>query len=291
MDDDADEPPPTVLLMINGWQATLMFGLVTLVLGVIVTAHPDDSLNVVAVLIGIAAIVSGIFHLIRTFDRAAQHRIWLGASGLAFVAIGLLLIRHLHLTVPLIALLVGLAWIIQGTAGLMSAFSGPREGAAWWGVFGSSASSPGSWSSRPPSRPSPCSRSWSGSGCSSSACLRSSARSSCSTAPRPPPRQTARRPPPLPPGPPPRPPNPTRHPHLPPSPPPPTPPVPAAANPTRPRRRQPHPSPPPPTPPVPAAANPTRPRRRQPQAPLSHLSSTPPTPHVTALPVGYAIDP
>jgi uncharacterized membrane protein HdeD (DUF308 family) len=136
MDDDAGEPPPTVLLMINGWQATLMFGLVTLVLGVIVTAHPDDSLNVVAVLIGIAAIVSGIFHLIRTFDRAAQHRIWLGASGLAFVAIGLLLIRHLHLTVALIALLVGLAWIIQGTAGLMSAFSGPREGAAWWGVFG-----------------------------------------------------------------------------------------------------------------------------------------------------------
>jgi uncharacterized membrane protein HdeD (DUF308 family) len=136
MDDDADEPPPTVLLMINGWQATLMFGLVTLVIGVIVTAHPDDSLNVVAVLIGIAAILSGIFHLIRTFDRADQHRIWLGISGLTCIAIGLLLIRHLHVTVALIALLVGLAWIVQGTAGLMSAFSGPREGAAWWAVFG-----------------------------------------------------------------------------------------------------------------------------------------------------------
>jgi uncharacterized membrane protein HdeD (DUF308 family) len=133
--DDADEPPPTVLLMINGWQATLMFGLVTLVLGVIVTAHPDDSMNVVAVLIGIAAIVSGIFHLIRTFDQA-PHRIWLAASGLSFVAIGLLLIRHLHLSLAVIGLLVGLAWIVQGTAGLMSAFSRPREGAAWWGVFG-----------------------------------------------------------------------------------------------------------------------------------------------------------
>jgi uncharacterized membrane protein HdeD (DUF308 family) len=137
MDDDhSGQPPPTVLLMLTDWQATLMLGLVTVVFGVIVTAHPNGSLRVLAILVGIAAIVSGIFHLIRTFDQAAQHRLWLGISGLAFIAIGLLLIRHLHLTLALIALLVGLSWIVQGIAGLMSAFSGPREGAAWWGVFG-----------------------------------------------------------------------------------------------------------------------------------------------------------
>ena len=33
-DDEADQPPPTVLLMINSWQATLMLGLVTIVFGV-----------------------------------------------------------------------------------------------------------------------------------------------------------------------------------------------------------------------------------------------------------------
>jgi uncharacterized membrane protein HdeD (DUF308 family) len=135
-DNSAGRPPPTVLLMINGWQATLMLGLVTLVFGVIVTAHPDDSANVLAVLVGIAAIFSGIFHLIRTFDRAAPNRIWLGITGVVFIAIGLLLIRHLHLSLALIGLLVGLGWIVQGTAGLMSVISGPREGAAWWGVFG-----------------------------------------------------------------------------------------------------------------------------------------------------------
>ena len=71
-DDEADQPPPTVLLMINSWQATLMLGLVTIVFGVIVTAHPNGSLRVLAILIGIAAIVSGIFHLIRAADRAAH---------------------------------------------------------------------------------------------------------------------------------------------------------------------------------------------------------------------------
>jgi len=139
MDDDDDragQPPPTVLLMINCWQATLILGLVTLVLGVIVTAHPDDSVNVLAVLIGIAAIISGIFHLTRAFDRKAQHRAWLGAAGLAFILLGVVLLRHLHLSLALMGLLVGLAWIVQGIAGLMSAVTGPREGALWWGVFG-----------------------------------------------------------------------------------------------------------------------------------------------------------
>ena len=47
MDDvETDQPPPTVLLMIGSWQATLMLGLVTIVFGVIVTAHPNGSLRV-----------------------------------------------------------------------------------------------------------------------------------------------------------------------------------------------------------------------------------------------------
>jgi uncharacterized membrane protein HdeD (DUF308 family) len=135
-DDEADQPPPTVLLMINSWQATLILGLVTIVFGVIVTSHPNGSLRVLAVLVGIAAIVSGIFHLIRAAERRTQHRLWLGIAGLLFVAIGVVLIRHLHLTLALVGLLVGLSWIVQGTAGVMSAFCGPREGAVWWAVFG-----------------------------------------------------------------------------------------------------------------------------------------------------------
>jgi uncharacterized membrane protein HdeD (DUF308 family) len=136
-DDEADQPPPTVLLMINSWQATLILGLVTIVLGVIVTAHPNGSLRVLAVLIGIAAIISGLFQLIRSADRAARHRLWLGICGLVFIALGVVLIRHLNLTLALIGLLVGVSWIVQGIAGLMSAFCGPQEGAAWWAVFGS----------------------------------------------------------------------------------------------------------------------------------------------------------
>jgi uncharacterized membrane protein HdeD (DUF308 family) len=101
-----------------------------------VSFRPSGSLNVIAVLIGILMIISGIFNLIRVFDRAEQHRVWLGIAGLLFVVIGVVLIRHLHLTVALIGLIVGLTWIIQGLAALFGGVGSSREGRGWWIAFG-----------------------------------------------------------------------------------------------------------------------------------------------------------
>jgi uncharacterized membrane protein HdeD (DUF308 family) len=129
---------PEAIVAASGWQATLFIGAVTLVLGIIVTTHPSHSLNVIAVLLGVLAIVSGIFHLVRAFDRAERRRTWQGISGLLFVVIGVLLIRHLNLTVAAIGLLVGISWIVQGIAALVGGFAGGGGGAArlWWAVFG-----------------------------------------------------------------------------------------------------------------------------------------------------------
>jgi uncharacterized membrane protein HdeD (DUF308 family) len=136
-DDDLDASQGAAVLAIaSTWKATLFMGVVTLILGIIVTIHPGGSLNVVAVLLGVLAIISGIFQLVRIFDRAEQHRVWLGVSGFVFIVVGVVLIRHLHLTVALIGLLVGITWIVQGIAALIGAFTGAREGAVWWGVFG-----------------------------------------------------------------------------------------------------------------------------------------------------------
>jgi uncharacterized membrane protein HdeD (DUF308 family) len=134
--DLADDEVPAALVMASAWQATLFMGIVTLILGIIVTLHPGGSLNVVAVLVGILAIISGIFQLVRVFDRTEQHRVWLGISGFVFVVVGVVLIRHLDLTVAAIGLLVGITWIVQGIAAIIAAFGGAREGAVWWGIFG-----------------------------------------------------------------------------------------------------------------------------------------------------------
>ncbi len=115
----------------------MLLGALTLILGIIVTAHPTGSLNVLAVLLGILLILSGLFHLIRVFDPREPHRIWLGIAGLLFIVIGVVLIRHLHLTRSLIGLIIGITWIVQGLAALIGGIGGgSREGRAWWIVFG-----------------------------------------------------------------------------------------------------------------------------------------------------------
>ena len=135
-DDYGGEPAPPAMLT-GSWQATMFLGVVTLILGVIVSFHPTGSLNVVAVLLGILMILSGIFHLIRVFDPRERHRVWLGIAGLLFIVIGVVLIRHLHLTRALIGLVIGITWIVQGLTALIGGISGGvREGRAWWITFG-----------------------------------------------------------------------------------------------------------------------------------------------------------
>ncbi|HVX23655.1 MAG TPA: DUF308 domain-containing protein [Acidimicrobiales bacterium] len=118
------------------WQVSLFAGLVTLVIGIVITLHPGGSLNVVAVLAGILLLVAGLFHLIHALDHEAPSRAWSAVIGLAFVVLGIVLLRHLHLTLALIALLIGIVWIIQGVASLLAATDASRPGRAWSAVFG-----------------------------------------------------------------------------------------------------------------------------------------------------------
>ena len=135
--DDYDSAAAQTQLVTSAWQAGLFLGVVTLILGLIVALHPSGSLNVIAVLLGILMILSGLFNLIRVFDRREAHRVWLGVVGLLFIVIGVILIRHLHLTRAIIGLVIGITWIVQGLAALIGGISGGvREGRAWWIFFG-----------------------------------------------------------------------------------------------------------------------------------------------------------
>jgi uncharacterized membrane protein HdeD (DUF308 family) len=120
-----------------GWQAMVFVGVVTVILGLIVALHPSGSLNVIAVLLGVLLVISGIFDLVRAFDSSEPHRVWLGIAGLLLVVIGVVLIRHLNLTVALVGLVIGITWIVQGLAALVAGFSGgPGERRGWWIFFG-----------------------------------------------------------------------------------------------------------------------------------------------------------
>jgi len=134
---EAGTERPAALGVIGSWQATVIVGVATLILGLIVSFHPSGSLNVIAVLFGLLMILAGLFHLIRMFSSAESHRVWLGISGLLLIVLGVVLIRHLHLTVAIIGLIIGISWIVQGLSALAGGVAaGDVEGRGWWIFFG-----------------------------------------------------------------------------------------------------------------------------------------------------------
>jgi uncharacterized membrane protein HdeD (DUF308 family) len=126
------------LLGLVSWRATFILGLITLILGVILAFRPAQSLAVIAVLVGVVMIVGGIYHIVRALDGHEHERVWRGIAGVLFILTGLILLRHLHLSVALIGLIIGLTWIVQGLSSIVEALSGTRgrEGRGWPVFFG-----------------------------------------------------------------------------------------------------------------------------------------------------------
>ena len=135
--DPYDAPMRGLLGPFHGPTSFLM-GLATFILGVIVAVHPSVSLNVIAVLLGVLLIFSGVFQIVEAFDAAENSRVWRGISGVLLIVAGIVLIRHLHLSIALIGLIVGLTWVVQGLAALVGGVSGSRAGlgTGWLVVFG-----------------------------------------------------------------------------------------------------------------------------------------------------------
>jgi len=118
------------------WRAAFIVGLATAILGIIVAALPGISLAVVAVLLGILVIFSGIYNVVEAFRGAEQGRVWRGIAGVVFIVAGLVLIRHLHLSIALIGLVIGLTWVVQGLAALIAGISGaPTPMGRGWAIF------------------------------------------------------------------------------------------------------------------------------------------------------------
>jgi uncharacterized membrane protein HdeD (DUF308 family) len=120
------------------WRAAFAVGLLTFALGIIVAVLPGVTLGVIAVLLGVLVIFSGVYNVVEAFRGEEQGRVWRGIAGVVFIVAGLVLIRHLHLSIALIGLVVGLTWVVQGLAALIAGLSGTatRMSAGWSVFFG-----------------------------------------------------------------------------------------------------------------------------------------------------------
>jgi uncharacterized membrane protein HdeD (DUF308 family) len=133
----ATRQPDGTLRWLLGWQASFLLGLITVIVGLIVSFRPAQSLAAVVVLLGVLMIVSGIFHMVRALDGAERERVWRAIASVALIVTGIVLIRHLHLSLALAGLIIGSTWVVQGVSALLAGVAGRRRTeAGWWVVFG-----------------------------------------------------------------------------------------------------------------------------------------------------------
>ncbi|MGW4245635.1 HdeD family acid-resistance protein [Nocardia sp. NPDC004722] len=120
-------PTPWRQVSQNTWQAILLTGILTAVLGVLVLAWPGPTLVVAGILFGIYLLISGVTQLMTAFGAhiAAGMRLLAFVSGFISIMLGFFAFRSALESVLLLALWIGIGWLFRGIMQLIAALSEP----------------------------------------------------------------------------------------------------------------------------------------------------------------------
>ncbi|ANP56072.1 uncharacterized membrane protein HdeD (DUF308 family) [Streptomyces griseochromogenes] len=134
------EPPfegPLHALSRAAWQVVLGTGVASLILGVLVLVWPGPSLAVAGVLFGVYLVVSGVFQLIAAFGthKTTSLRVLAFISGALSILLGLFCFRGPMQSILLLALWIGIGWLIRGITQTLAAASDGRMPARGWQIF------------------------------------------------------------------------------------------------------------------------------------------------------------
>lgn len=125
-DASVQDPFDTVAAVGRHWGWLFFFGIVTVVLGILISVRPKDTVYAFAILFGIWALIAGLFKIVAAIavrDVSGSDRVVGILFGLLAVLIGLLVLHHQFETVAVVGFLVGLFWVMAGITELVGAFS------------------------------------------------------------------------------------------------------------------------------------------------------------------------
>lgn len=133
------EASPVPSLLPHLWKSTLVSGIVSLVLGVLVLAWTGDSVIAAAILFGVYLLVTGAAQVVFAFSLPllAGGRVLLFISGAASLVLAVLCFRHFGegYAILLLAIWIGVGFIFRGVATTVSAISDPHLPGRGWQIF------------------------------------------------------------------------------------------------------------------------------------------------------------
>ncbi|MFB0631056.1 HdeD family acid-resistance protein [Streptomyces sp. AB3(2024)] len=111
------DPEDVLKQLGSSWRWALGFALATLIPGILILVWPDETLHVLAVIIGLQLLVAGAFRFVSAFshsgDRGGSRLAGVLISMLAFLA-GVLVLRHPMQTIGALSLILGVFWLLSG---------------------------------------------------------------------------------------------------------------------------------------------------------------------------------
>lgn len=132
--DGSIPPPPRPIeyedLDPRGWWLSLLFGVVLVVVGVWLLSNLYESVTVLAILVGLSLVISGVTEIVALGGRDAfGWAAWVG-GGLV-IAAGLIVLAWPDITLKVIAVLAGFALLVTGAIGIVLALQRRAAGSDW----------------------------------------------------------------------------------------------------------------------------------------------------------------
>ncbi|WAC94389.1 HdeD family acid-resistance protein [Mycobacterium sp. Aquia_213] len=121
------------------WKSTLVSGVLTLIVGILVLAWPGISVLAAAIAFGVYLLITGVAQVIFAFSLhvSAGSRILLFVSGAASLILAVLAFRHFGqgYAVLLLAIWIAIGFVFRGVATTVSAISDPTLPGRGWSIF------------------------------------------------------------------------------------------------------------------------------------------------------------
>jgi len=105
------------------WGLFLFFGIISVLLGIAMMVWPQITVGIIAILLGAWLLVSGVFSLVSSFataDADTASRVMMGIVGVLSILLGVLCFRSIYQAVEILALFVGIGWLMRGIFDLVA---------------------------------------------------------------------------------------------------------------------------------------------------------------------------
>jgi len=126
----ADSAAASIKALGQGWWLLALFGVITLVFGVVLTFKPGKSVHAIAVIFGIWLLILGVVRLIQAIGATGE-RTPLLIVGLLSILIAIIVLHHTTTTVAVLGFIVGIFWTVGGVAQLIHGFSANDGEVSW----------------------------------------------------------------------------------------------------------------------------------------------------------------